>query len=154
MNNLECGPEKGDCTPMARALVMLDTSSREVSLPHRNGRLQNVIMTADTVVLRTLSTHRLPNPIRFSSLCGPRDLLAVVHSTWDISVCRIISGQVAFAIKRRDDCEVRSVGWRPDGSMLAVSWNDGTYAIYDGERGGIISTGRSEADQTQQDVSL
>jgi hypothetical protein len=38
--------------------------------------------------------------------------------------------------------------------MLAVSWSDGSYAIYDGERGGIISTGRSEVDQHNQDVSF
>jgi WD40 repeat protein len=143
----------GNYTNVARAPKLLDWFNRPFSIACRNDRRGNVTMTAESAVLRTLSKHRLPNPIRFSSLCGPRDLLAVVHSTWDISVYRIISGQVAFVIKRRDDCEVRSIGWRSDGSMLAVAWNDGSYAVHDGERGGVISTGRSEANQNQQDVS-
>lgn len=103
--------------------------------------------------LPLLSTHRSPNPVRFAALCGSRDLLAIVHASWDVSICRIISGQTVFTVKRHDECEVSCVEWRFDGALLAVGWSDGSYALHDGERGTVVSTGRIEAQKTQVEVS-
>lgn len=112
-------------------------------------------MTAAEVfsALPLLSTHRSPNPVRFAALCGPRDLLAIVHVSWDVSVCRIISGQTVFTVKRHDDCEVKCVDWRFDGGLLAIGWSDGSYGLHDCERGTIVGTGRVEVPKTQIDVS-
>lgn len=117
------------------------------------GTITHPKMAVPVASLRALAKHRLPNPIKCSSFSGFKDLLAIVHASWDVSVYRIISGQVAFTIKRRDDCEVKCLDWRSDGAMLAVSWSDGTYCIYDGERGGIIGTGRVVSSDDDTDVS-
>lgn len=108
----------------------------------------------ETNSLPVLSSHRCSNPCRISAFCGSRDLLAIVHTSWDISVCRIVSGQVAFNIKRQDDCEVKSIAWRFDGALLAVAWSDGSYALHDGERGAIVGSGRVERPGNQPAVSF
>lgn len=71
--------------------------------------------------------------------CDPHDLIGIATDAHDVIVYRI-NGQVAFTVKRKDsDVEVTALGWKQDGSVLGVGWSDGTYGLYSGENGRVMS---------------
>ncbi|KAK5128725.1 hypothetical protein LTR85_000058 [Meristemomyces frigidus] len=73
--------------------------------------------------------------------CDAHDLIAIAAETHDVVVYRI-TGHPAFAIKRRNgEAEVTALEWKHDGSVLAVGWSDGTYGLYSGENGRLLSQG-------------
>ncbi|SMR47338.1 unnamed protein product [Zymoseptoria tritici ST99CH_3D1] len=93
----------------------------------------------DAPSLHVLATKRLSEPIKFpfTAYSHIHDLLAVVTNASEVQVFRIISGQIAFNVKRgaENAAEVTAVAWRGDGERLGVGWSDGTYEIYDGGTG-------------------
>ncbi|KAK4542651.1 hypothetical protein LTR36_006223 [Oleoguttula mirabilis] len=73
--------------------------------------------------------------------CDAHDLVAIAADTHDVVVYRI-TGHPAFVIKRRNgEAEVTALKWKHDGSVLAVGWNDGSYGLYSGESGRLLSQG-------------
>ena len=107
--------------------------------------------------LTLLSSKRLPREINLLlvAFCDPHDLLAAATIDWDIYILRIISGQAAFTIKRKDtECEVTALQWKADGSLLGVAWSDGTYGLYSGENGRLISQSNVRAAEGQDEFRL
>jgi anaphase-promoting complex subunit 4 len=78
-----------------------------------------------------------------SVLCSPHDLIAIVTADSDVVVYRL-NGQVAFTIKCKDPDEVSvsAAKWKPDGSLLAIGWSDGSWGIHDGGSGKMVGEGR------------
>ncbi|EME48097.1 hypothetical protein DOTSEDRAFT_42370 [Dothistroma septosporum NZE10] len=100
-----------------------------------------------------IASKRLPATIKFpfAAYSNAHDLLAVVTSTWDISVFRIASGQLAFTVRQRSKTiEVTALAWKPDSSCLGVGWSDGTYGVYDGESGKQIAMGSLRGDGEEE----
>lgn len=77
-----------------------------------------------------------------SVICSPHDLIAIVTTEGDVAVYRL-NGQVAFTIKCKDPGElsVTAVKWKPDGSLLAVGWSDGSWGVHDGGSGKLVGEG-------------
>lgn len=94
--------------------------------------------------LPVLATKRVPEPVKFpfTAYSHAHDLLAVVTERSEVSIFRIVSGQLAFAIRRGKDSEVHvtALAWKADGGCLGVGWSDGTYEIYDGGSGRSVHT--------------
>ncbi|KAM0713815.1 hypothetical protein Q7P37_010777 [Cladosporium fusiforme] len=78
-----------------------------------------------------------------SVVCSPHDLIAIVTADGDVAVYRL-NGQVAFTIKCKDPGEltVTAAKWKPDGSLLAVGWSDGSWGVHDGGSGKLVGEGR------------
>lgn len=78
-----------------------------------------------------------------SVLCSPHDLIAIVTADSDIVVYRL-NGQIAFTVKCKDPDElsVSAAQWKPDGSLLAIGWSDGSWGIHDGWSGKLVAEGR------------
>jgi anaphase-promoting complex subunit 4 len=78
-----------------------------------------------------------------SVFCSPHDLIAIVTADNDVVIYRL-NGQVAFTVKCKDPDEVSvsAVEWKPDGSLLAVGWSDGSWGVHDGGSGKLVSEGR------------
>ena len=93
------------------------------------------------VISATIPTRPIALSQGLLAYCSRHDLLATVSDAWEVVVYRI-SGQIAFTIKQKDgECEVTSVAWKGDGSVLAVGWGDGAYGLYSGENGRLVGTG-------------
>lgn len=82
------------------------------------------------------------NP-ELSVLCSPHDLIAIVTADSDVVVYRL-NGQVAFTVKCKDPDEVSvsAAKWKPDGSLLAIGWSDGSWGVHDGGSGKMVGEGR------------
>lgn len=78
-----------------------------------------------------------------SVFCSPHDLIAIVTADSDVVVYRL-NGQIAFTVKCKDPDEVSvsAVQWKPDGSLLAIGWSDGSWGVHDGGSGKIVGEGR------------
>lgn len=81
-----------------------------------------------------------------SVFCSPHDLIAIVTADNDVVVYRL-NGQIAFSIKCKDPDElsVTAAKWKPDGSLLAVGWSDGSWGVHDGGTGKLVGEGRIAA---------
>ena len=77
-----------------------------------------------------------------SVFCSPHDLIAIVTADNDVVIYRL-NGQVAFTVKCKDPDEVSVsvVEWKPDGSLLAVGWSDGSWGVHDGGSGKLVGEG-------------
>lgn len=97
-----------------------------------------------TPSLPLLASKRVSEPVKFpfTAYSNAHDLLAIVTEPTEIAVFRIVSGQVAFTIKRGKDGEanVTALEWKQDGGCLGVGWSDGSYEIYDGGSGRSVHT--------------
>ena len=78
-----------------------------------------------------------------SVLCSPHDLIAIVTAESDVVVYRL-NGQVAFTVKCKDPDEVSvsAAKWKPDGSLLAIGWSDGSWGVHDGGSGKMVGEGK------------
>ncbi|EMF15634.1 uncharacterized protein SEPMUDRAFT_154405 [Sphaerulina musiva SO2202] len=122
---------------------------------------------------KILASKRLPQSIKFpfTAYSHKHDLLAVVvapssstatSTNFEVQVFRIISGQVAFVVKRSDlqatqagvPIEVSALAWRPDGTSLGVGWSDGRYGIYDGASGRQLSLVELPVEGLKEEFSL
>ncbi|KAF2216175.1 hypothetical protein CERZMDRAFT_93473 [Cercospora zeae-maydis SCOH1-5] len=118
--------------------------------------------------LNTLSSKRLPQSVKFpfTAYSHKHDLLAIVvgpssgETAWEVQAFRILSGQVAFSIKRSDaafserDIEVTAISWKPDGTSLGVGWSDGKYGIYDGGTGRQMRLAELPRDDAREEYAL
>lgn len=95
-------------------------------------------------LLSILAAKRVAEPVKFpfTAYCHAHDLLAVVTERSEVTVFRIVSGQVAFTIKRGKDGEatVTALAWKANGDCLGVGWSDGSFEIYDGGSGRTLHT--------------
>ena len=127
-----------------------------------------------TPELRVIASKRLAQPIKFpfTAYSHNHDLLAIVvgppststsssTSNFEIQVFRIVSGQIAFTVKRSDlsksnenPIEVSALAWRPDGTSLGVGWSDGKYGIYDGGSGRQLSLLELPTDGAKEEFAL
>ncbi|KAF7187565.1 hypothetical protein HII31_11098 [Pseudocercospora fuligena] len=107
-----------------------------------------------------LGSKRLQTPITFpfTAFSHQHDLLAIVTKVGDepqVQVFRIISGQLAYTIKRTDDdYEITSLAWKPDGTCLGIGWSDGKYGIYDGESGRQMSIVELDVEELEEEYAL
>lgn len=84
------------------------------------------------------SAHQIET--KLSDYCDVHDLLGVVSIQTQKVLAYRINGQVAFTVDRKDlDCTVSALKFKPDGSLLAVGWSDGTCGVYSGEDGKLLS---------------
>jgi anaphase-promoting complex subunit 4 len=101
-----------------------------------------------TPQLPLFSSKVSPAPINpdLSVLCSPHDLIAIVTADSDVVVYRL-NGQVAFTVKCKDpeEVSVSAAKWKPDGSLLAIGWSDGSWGIHDGGSGKLVGEGRASA---------
>ncbi|EMC92184.1 hypothetical protein BAUCODRAFT_281096 [Baudoinia panamericana UAMH 10762] len=88
------------------------------------------------------------DPSVLVAYCDPHDLVAI--ATENVVVVYRINGQVAFTVKPskdffrvQDDAKLAAtaLAWKQDGKLLACGWNDGSYGLYSGENGRLISHG-------------
>jgi anaphase-promoting complex subunit 4 len=79
-----------------------------------------------------------------SVLCSPHDLIAIVTADSDVVVYRL-NGQIAFTVRCKDPDEVSvsAAKWKPDGSLLAIGWSDGSWGVHDGGSGKLVGEGRA-----------
>lgn len=84
-----------------------------------------------------------PIKSELSVLCSPHDLIAIVTADSDVVVYRL-NGQIAFTVKCKDPDEVSvsAAKWKPDGSLLAIGWSDGSWGVHDGGSGKLVGEGR------------
>ncbi|KXT10178.1 hypothetical protein AC579_4493 [Pseudocercospora musae] len=107
-----------------------------------------------------LASKRLQTPITFpfTAFSHQHDLLAIVTKVGDepqVQVFRIISGQLAYTIKRTDDdYDITSLAWKPDGTCLGIGWSDGKYGIYDGESGRQMSIVELDVEELEEEYAL
>lgn len=77
------------------------------------------------------------------ALCDAHDLVAVLNagtaSETAVTVYRL-KGEIAFTVALRHDDELRplSLQWKPDGTLLAVTWSDAVCCLYSGENGRLL----------------
>ena len=90
-----------------------------------------------------------------SVLCSPHDLIAIVTADSDVVVYRL-NGQVAFTVKCKDPDEVSvtAAKWKPDGSLLAIGWSDGSWGIHDGGSGKMVGEGRVSGSTTAEEWKM
>ncbi|KAK5166569.1 uncharacterized protein LTR77_008112 [Saxophila tyrrhenica] len=93
-----------------------------------------------------------------AAYCDLYDLIAVINlTTDDVAVYRAANGQLAFTAKYPDQYEEskpQSVSWKADGSLLGVSWDDGTCCLYSGEDGKLVSRIAPSAESKDADWRL
>lgn len=105
--------------------------------------------------LFTSKTSSSPINSDLSVLCSPHDLIAIVTADSDVVVYRL-NGQIAFTVKCKDPDEVSvsAAKWKPDGSLLAIGWSDGSWGIHDGGSGKLVSEGRLSGSQGEEEWKL
>lgn len=98
---------------------------------------------AEQLPLFASKTSSTPINADLSVICSPHDLIAIVTTEGDVAVYRL-NGQIAFTIKCKDPGElsVTAAKWKPDGSLLAVGWSDGSWGVHDGGSGKLVGEGR------------
>ncbi|KAF2717281.1 hypothetical protein K431DRAFT_277204 [Polychaeton citri CBS 116435] len=95
-----------------------------------------------------------------SKLCAissAHDLIALPADKGDVIVLRL-NGQVAFTCRRKhasinagnDDAAVSALEWKPDGTLLAIGWSDGTWGVVSGENGRTFSRGAVRAPEVRE----
>ncbi len=93
-----------------------------------------------------------------AAYCDLHDLIAVVNTTSnDVSVYRAVNGQIVFTAKHSDqdeDTRPSLISWKPDGSLLAVGWDDASCCLYSGEDGKLISRTSSHNKSAESDWRL
>lgn len=96
----------------------------------------------DAPSLPVLATKRVAEAVKFpfTAYSHAHDLLAIVTEPSEVTVFRIVSGQIAFTIKRGKEAIVTALSWKVDGTCLAVGWSDGSFEIYDGGSGRSVHT--------------
>lgn len=109
-----------------------------------------------SATLPLLSEKRFPHATASDlvAYCDLHDLVAIATDSHDVIVYRI-TGQPAYTVKRRNgEAEVTAVQWKQDGGVLAVGWNDGTYILYSGENGRLLSQGVVRGDGREREWRL
>lgn len=98
--------------------------------------------TSPQLPLFTSKVSSAPINSDLSVLCSPHDLIAIVTADSDVVVYRL-NGQVAFTVKCKDPDEVSvsAAKWKPDGSLLAIGWSDGSWGVHDGGSGKLVGEG-------------
>lgn len=96
-----------------------------------------------TLPLFTAKTSSSPINAELAVFCSPHDLIAIVSADQDVVVYRL-NGQIAFTVKCKEPGElnVTAVAWKPDGSLLAIGWSDGSFGVHEGGTGRVVSEGR------------
>lgn len=99
--------------------------------------------TPQQLPLFASKTSSAPINSDLSVFCSPHDLIAIVTADSDVVVYRL-NGQIAFTVKCKDPDEVyvSAAAWKPDGSLLAIGWSDGSWGVHDGGSGKIVGEGR------------